>query len=139
MPHPLVLRLVAIAVLFPSTLGAGFWSMLGFGFVADALLRGQRPGAAAIVLAALVAGWLGLGTAWRLYYCLLRQDLAFDHQRAWWGLASGALVAIGLMAVSGGSLMFRLVFLGWPLLAVLFFAAVLWRIGPRSLASEEVP
>lgn len=128
MPHPIVLRLVAIAVLFPSTLGAGFWSMLGFGFVADALLRSQNPGVAGMVLSAIVAGWIGLGTAWRLYYCLLRKDFAFDRRRAWWGLASGTLVALSLMAVTSGSLLFRVVFLGWPLLAVAFFGIVLWRL-----------
>jgi hypothetical protein len=126
--HPIVLRLVAIGVLFPSTLGAGFWSMLGFGFVADALLRSQHPGTAAAVLAAIVAGWIGLGTAWRLYYCLLRQELAFDRRRAGWGLAIGALVTIGLATLSGGSLLFRIGFYGWPLLAVAFFGAVLWRL-----------
>lgn len=128
MPHPIVLRLVAIAVLFPSTLGAGFGSMLGIGFVADALLRGQSPGAAGMVLAAILAGWIGLGTAWRLYYCLLRGDLTFDLRRAWWGLASGTLVAISLMVVTGGSLVFRVALLGWPLLAVVFFGAVLWHV-----------
>lgn len=128
MPHPLLLRLVAITVLFPSSLAAGFWSLLGLGFVADALLRSQQPGTAALVLAALVAGWVGLGTAWRLYYWLMRKETDFDRGRAAWGLASGTLVAIGLMATSGGSLMFRLAFFGWPLLAVAFFGAVLWRM-----------
>ncbi|MCD2512390.1 hypothetical protein [Comamonas endophytica] len=127
-PHRMVLGLVAVAVLLPATLGAGFWSLLGFGFVADALLRSQHPGAAAMVLAALVGGWFGLGTAWRLYYCLLRGDLSFDRRRAWWGLGSGALVAISLIALSSGSLMFRLAFFGWPLLAVAFFGGVLWRL-----------
>lgn len=139
MPHPIVLRLVAIAVLFPSTLCAGFWSMLGFGFVADALLRSQNPGAAGMVLAAIVAGWIGLGTAWRLYYCLLRKDLGFDRRRAWWGLASGTLVAGSLMVVSAGSLLFRVVFLGWPLLAVAFFAGVLWHVRRESPASGNAP
>lgn len=132
MLHPFVLRLVAIAVLLPSTLVAGFWSLPGFAFVADALLRSQQPGTAALVLAALVAGWVGLGTAWRLYYCLLRKELDFDQRRAWWGLASGTLVAIGLMAATGGSLMFRIVFFGWPLLAVAFFGALLWRLQQKA-------
>lgn len=61
MQSRILLRLIAIAVLLPSTLGAGFWSMLGFGFVADALLRGEHPAAAALVLAALVAGWARRG------------------------------------------------------------------------------
>ena len=131
MLHPIVLRLIAIVVLLPSTLVAGFWSLLGFGFVADALLRGEHAGTAALVLAALVAGWIGLGTAWRLYYCLLRQDLGFDRQRAWWGLACGTLVAIGLIAAAAGPLMSRIVYFGWPLLAVAFFSIVLWRLRPQ--------
>ncbi len=128
MQSRILLRLIAIAVLLPSTLGAGFWSMLGFGFVADALLRGEHPVAAALVLLALVAGWVGLGTAWRLYYGLLRGDAAVDLRRGWWGLASGALVCIALVAVTSGSLLFRICFFGWPLLAVAFLGAQLWRL-----------
>lgn len=126
--HPFVLRLVAIVVLLPSTLVAGFWSLPGFAFVADALLRSQHPGTAVVVLAALVAGWIGLGTTWRLYYCLLRKELGFDRGRAWWGLACGTLVSIGLMVTSGSSLVGRIAYFGWPLLAVAFFSAVLWRM-----------
>lgn len=127
-----LLRLIAVVVLLPSTLVAGFWSVLGFGFVADALLRSQHPVAAALVLAALVAGWIGLGTAWWLYYGLLREDAAIDLRRAWCGLASGALVCIALVAVTNGSLLFRLAFFGWPLLAVVFFGRVLWRFSQRT-------
>ncbi|MNY53783.1 hypothetical protein D3C86_1895740 [compost metagenome] len=107
---------------------AGVTSLSAFGFVADALLRNQQPGAAAQVLAALVAGWIGLGTCWRLYYCLMRKDLGFDHRRAWWGLACATLFAIGLIATAVGPLMSRIVYFGWPLLAVAFFSAVLWRL-----------
>ena len=48
--------MVALALLLPSTLGADFWSMPGFGFVADSLLRVRHPGLSAMVLAAIVTG-----------------------------------------------------------------------------------
>ena len=127
MPPTIVLGLIAIAVLLPSTLGAGFWTLLGVAWVVDALQSGQHTGAAIALIAAMAAGWFGLVTAWRLYYRLRRKDLAFDRRIAWCGLASGALVCIALIAMTGGSLLFRLGFFGWPLLAAAFFGAVLWR------------
>ncbi|MNW16775.1 hypothetical protein D3C71_2157470 [compost metagenome] len=58
----------------------------------------------------------------------MRKDLGFDHRRAWWGLACATLFAIGLIATAVGPLMSRIVYFGWPLLAVAFFSAVLWRL-----------
>lgn len=132
MPPPIVLRVVAIAVLVPSTLVAGFWSLLGAAWVTDALGRGEHIGTALALIAAMAGGWFGLVTAWRLYYRLRRRDLAFDRRIAGCGLASGALVCMGLMATTGGSLLFRAAFLGWPLLAVAFFGVVLWRLSPQA-------
>ncbi|QKV54889.1 hypothetical protein [Comamonas antarctica] len=125
MPHPLMLRLLAIAVLLPSTLCAAFGTLLGVAWAADALQRGQHLGAAMALIAAIAAGWFGLVTAWRLYYQMLRRNVTLDRRIAWCGLASAALVCIGLMATTGGSLMVRIAFFGWPLLAAAFFGACL--------------
>jgi len=128
MPHPLMLRLIAIAVLLPSTLCAAFGTLLGAAWATDALQRGQHLGAAVALVAAMAAGWFGLVTAWRLYYQLLRQQVTLDRRIAGLGLACGALVAIGLMATTGGALMFRMALFGWPLLAAALLGAQLWRL-----------
>ena len=135
MPRPILLGVIAIAVLVPSTLVAGFWSLLGAAWVADALRRGEHTGTALALIAAMAGGWFGLVTAWRLHYRLRRKDLAFDLRMAWCGLASGALVCMGLIATTGGSLLFRAAFLGWPLLAVAFFGAALWRLSRAAAAA----
>ncbi len=132
MPHRLLLRLMAVAVLLPSTLGAGFGSLLGGAFVADALRRGHALPASAALAVAMAAGWFGLVTLWRLYYRLLRGDAGFSRRTAWLGLACGSAVSAGSMAVTGGTLPVRIVLFGWPLLGAAFFGAVLWRL-PRTL------
>lgn len=119
-----------MAVLLPSSLSAAFGSLLGIAWATDALQRGQHAGTAMALMAAMAAGWFGLVTAWRLYYQLLRREARFDRRIAWSGLASGALVCIGLIATTSGSLLFRIAFFGWPLLAVAFFGACL-RIADR--------
>lgn len=131
-----MLRLIAIAVLLPSTLTAGFWTLLGAAWVADALQRGEHMGTALALSAAMAAGWFGLVTGWRLHYHLQHQYLALDRRIAWSGLASSALVSIGLLVTTGGSLLFRLGFFGWPLLAVAFFAMVLWRLSGTAAAAR---
>jgi len=128
MRKPLMLRLIAIAVLVPSSLCAAFGTLLGVAWAADALQRGQHLGTALALIAAIAAGWFGLVTAWRLYYQLLRQQVTLERRIAGLGLACGALVAIGLMATTAGAPMFRLAFFGWPLLAAAFLGAQLWRL-----------
>lgn len=128
MPNTTALRLIALFVLLPSTLGADFWSLLGAGFAADALRRGQHLLAATLLVAAMTAGWLGLVTLWRLHYRLLRKDLSFNRRVAWLGLACGVAASVGLMAVSSATPLMRALLFGWPLLAAAFFSTVLWRL-----------
>ncbi len=132
MPHQLLLRLIAVAVLLPSTLGAGFWSLVGGAFLVDALRRGHALPAAAVLALAMAAGWFGLVTLWRLYYRLLRGDPGFSRRTAWLGLACGSAVSAVAMAVTGGALPMRIALFGWPLLGAAVFSAVLWRL-PRTL------
>lgn len=132
MPNAVALRAVAILVLLPGTLVSGFGSLLGFAFVADSFRRSDHVAAGAVLLVAMAAGWFGLVTSWRLYYGLLRGRTGFDRRVAWAGLTCGSLVSLGLMVATGGSLNFRIVFFGWPLLAAAFFGIALWRLRPGS-------
>jgi hypothetical protein len=122
------LYLVAIGVSLPSTMVAAFFTLLGSGFASDALRRNEHTPAALATLAAMLAGWFGLTTLWRLHYRLLQGRLDFDRRVARAGLACGSVVSMALVASSGGTLAFRLVFFGWPLLAAAYFAVVLWRL-----------
>lgn len=128
MPNTIALRFVAILVLLPSTLVAAFWSLMGIPFAEDALQRRGHAVAGTVLFAALAAGWFGLVTLWRLYYHLLHERTDFNRNIAWAGLAVGCLVSLALIATTGGTLTFRVVFFGWPLLTAAFFAIVLWRI-----------
>lgn len=101
---------------------------MGISFAMDTFQRHEHVIASTVLLAALTAGWFGLVTLWRLYYCLLHKRTDFNRNVAWAGLAFGCLVSLGLIATTGGTLTFRVVFFDWPLLAAAFFAIVLWRL-----------
>ena len=127
MPNIIALRAIALLVLLPSTLVAGFFTFMGLAFVAASLGDGEYTTSAVILLAAMVAGWFGLVTAWRLYDGMHRGHPNLSRPTAWAGLACGCVTSVGLIATTGGSIGFRLVFFGWPLLAAAFFAIALKR------------
>ena len=128
MPNIIALRVIAILVLLPSTLVASFWSLFGVVFVVDALERNDRVASGIVLLAAMAAGWFGLITTWRLYYGFLHGRPSLNLRVAWLGLICGSLTSTGLIATTGGSLAFRIAFIGWPLLGAAFFAMALWRL-----------
>jgi len=131
MPSHFALYVIAILVSLPSTLAAAFWTLLGSGFTSDALRRHDHAPAAFALLAAMLAGWFGLVTLWRLHYLLLQGRTDFNRHTAWAGLACGCLVSLALIAVTGGTLVFRITFFGWPLLGAGYFMFALWRLpGP---------
>lgn len=128
MPSTIALRLIGFFVLLPSTLGAGFWTLQGIGYVVDAWSRATGTSFAFTLAIAMALGWFGLTTLWSLYYSLLRGDLSFNRRAAWAGLVSGSLVSVALIVASGGTVVFRLCFFGWPLLASTYFSIVLRRL-----------
>lgn len=73
---------------------------------------------------------------WHLHYRLLRAQLDFSRPAAWAGLACGSVVVLALVASSGGALVFRISFFGWPVLAAIYYAVVLWRL-PMRAAGEQ--
>src|SRR5690242_13850766 len=68
----IALRVLAYVVLVPTTLAAGFWAFMALGFMSGAMRDGVHMIAAAILLFAMVVGWFGIITLWRLYYGFLR-------------------------------------------------------------------
>ncbi|QEE23097.1 hypothetical protein CS053_00250 [Rhodanobacter glycinis] len=137
LPGKLSLYLIAIGVVLPSTMVAAFFSLLGAGFASDALRRHEHALAGLVALAALVAGWFGLVTLWRLHYRLLHARLDFNRPAAWAGLACGSVVVLALVLSSGGTLVFRVSFFGWPLLAAAYYAVVLWRLPTRAAGERQ--
>lgn len=131
MLRQLALHAVALLVLMPSTLGAAFWSLMGAAFAFKSLSRGEYVNTSLLVLLALAAGWFGIVTLWRTYYGLANRA-PFNRMLASVGLACGSAVSLALVANTGGTLAFRLLFFGWPLLAVLAFIPPLIRTQPRA-------
>lgn len=128
MPSTIALRLIGFFVLLPSTLGAGFWTLQGIGYVVHAWSRAADTSFACALAIAMALGWFGLLTLWRLYYSLLRGVLSFSRRTAWAGLVCGSLVSVALIMASGGTVVFRLSLFGWPLLASAYFGIVLRRL-----------
>lgn len=127
MSNPIALRLVAIIFLIPSTLVVGWGSLLGLAFASAGLRDAGHAVAAAFLLLAMALGWFGLVTLWRLYYGLLRGRRDINRQFAWAGLASGVVVSLGLIALTGGALAFRIAFFGCPVPAAAYFSILFWR------------
>lgn len=127
MTNKLLLRAVGLGILMPTTLVAAFGSLPGAGLSLGAIRAGTAGLSATLWLVALVAGWFGMVTLWRLYYGFLRERSGLNRVTTWVGLVCGSLVSLALVTASGGSLTFRVLFFGWPLWAVAFFVVALAR------------
>lgn len=123
----LLAQLIGFVVIVPSTLVALFYSALGLMFALESIQRQQHLGSAALVLACLSGGWLGIVALWRAYFVLGTGLLTFNKTFIWIGFGCGSLVSSTLMGMVNGSLLFRALFFGWPLLAVAAFTAMLLR------------
>ncbi|MEE7547490.1 hypothetical protein HF319_10980 [Xanthomonas sp. Kuri4-1] len=123
----LTLHAIALCVLVPSTLVTAFWALMGAGYVVGEFGREAHGLAPLLVLCSMVTGGSGMFTAWYLYLGLANGRTDLGRPIVWVGLALGSATSLALMAVTGGSLGFRVTFLGWPLLAVAYFAFALGR------------
>ena len=133
----LLAQLIGFVVLVPSTLAALFYSALGALFAVDSIQQQEHLSSAALVLTCLTGGWFGIIALWRAYFVLGTGQLTFNKTFVWIGFGCGSLVSLTLMVMVNGSLLFRALFLGWPLLAVAAFTAMLLR---RSIhAASSVP
>lgn len=81
------------------------------------------------MVAVVVLGGLGILAGWKLYYHFLH----FNFPPAWSklalaGLLCGTIASFVLMYALAGPLWFRVVVMGWPLIAVISFV---WLLLPR--------
>ena len=125
-------HLIGFVVILPSTLVALFYSALGLMFALDSIQRQEHQGNAVLVLSCLVGGWLGIVALWRAYFVLGTDQHTFNSTFIWIGFGCGSLVSLVLIGLVNGSLLFRGLFFGWPLLAVAVFTAMLLRRGSRA-------
>lgn len=125
----LLAQLIGFLVVVPSTLTALFYSALGAMFAAESIQRQEHLGSAALVLTCLTGGWLGIIALWRAYFVLGTGQRTFNTTFIWIGFGCGSLVSLTLIGMVNGSLLFRGLFFGWPLLAVAVFTAMLLRCG----------
>ncbi|TAN10245.1 MAG: hypothetical protein EPN34_11010 [Burkholderiaceae bacterium] len=112
MSNAIALCIIAIMLLVPNTLVAGYGSPMGLALTGGMLAMAGH--ATASVLAPLVmAGWFGIA---RLGVCLWppAQPPRLSLRLVCAGLFSCTVVSLGLIAVTGNSLLFRVGFFGWP-------------------------
>lgn len=133
----LLAQLIGFAVIVPSTLVALFYSALGAMFVVDSIQRQEHLGSTALVLTCLTGGWFGIIALWRAYFVLGTGQLTFNKAFIWIGFGCGSLVSLTLMGMVNGSLLFRALLFGWPLLAVAAFTVMLLR--RRTHAASSIP
>ena len=120
-------HLIAFVVIVPSTLVALFYSALGLLFAVDAIRSDEHVGNAVLMLLCLFSGWFGIVALWRAYYLLAGGQRSFSRRFLWIGFGCGSLVSVALIAMVNGSLVFRALFFGWPMLAVIAFTVMLLR------------
>ena len=123
----LLAQFIGVVVIVPSTLVAMFYSALGAMFVVDSIKHQEHLGSAALVLAWLSGGWFGIIALWRAYFVLGTGQQISSKTFIWIGFGCGSLVSLMLIGTVNGSLLFRGLFFGWPLLAVAAFTAMLLR------------
>lgn len=120
-----------VLVILPTLLAACFGTLVASARIYEFVFI-QGPdvsygtGAHLQLLAITILGWAGLVTVVRLHTHFLQSTAVPAWNRfAWTGLVCGVIACVGLMGWINASIEFRLVFLGWPLMAVLVFGGLL--------------
>lgn len=127
------LYFVGLFILIPATLVTVVLAPMGAVY-ALAMLVERQFGTAAILLAVITFGSAGVISMWIL--CIhFKNDTgkslsALVHCVA---LLCGSAVSIWFVIYSGGTLMFRLIFFGWPVLGALYF------LGRLSVYCKNLP
>ncbi|KRG71279.1 hypothetical protein ABB27_03215 [Stenotrophomonas terrae] len=111
-----------------------FYSVPGVMFALESLQAGEHMADAVQVLLCIAGGWLGIIALWHAYAALSSEPLAFNKILVWIGFSCGCVVSLLLIGTTNGSLLFRVLFFGWPLLGVAVFTPLLMhrRQGERS-------
>lgn len=131
----IVLDVVEYLVIVPATIVAAVLGFVGMMAALDALVHdtyGVSPG---MMLALIALGWIGIFTLWKLLnYFHYSSEPPTNALFYWFGLLCGSTASIILVISSGGTLLFKMLFFGWPLLAVMIFSIMLI---PRSRLAKK--
>jgi hypothetical protein len=125
----MLLDFVMLVFILPTSLVAGFWTPFGIvasfaALTGDPSLKEMSPTAIWLLLA---LGWFSISTLWKIYLYLLRGITPEKPMHCWLGLASSVAVSLTMIFTFGGTIYFRVFFLGWPIPAALIFSAMLLR------------
>lgn len=130
MKRKLLVAAVFTLIVVPTALFSAFWSFMG-GALILAALSGDPSVAgnqAAFVTLALVFGWAGIASLWKLsVHFFYNPARPIWFRRSLLGLACGVAVSGVFIATSGGSAEWRLLFFGWPVVAAAVLAILAWR------------
>jgi hypothetical protein len=123
------LTAVALIFILPTTLVAGFWTIVGGTAAIAALIGDSFTRASGVyIVALLLSGWYGIFTLWKLYFAFYKVKAPTNIKRCWFGLVLGTITSLIMLFTFGGSIYFRVLFFGWPIIATLIFAAKLKRM-----------
>jgi hypothetical protein len=125
-----LLYLVAFLVMVPTTLVAAPLAFVGL-VTAFAAIVEESAASPLAILSLVTFGLFGLASMWLLFFHYLKNTA--NPPRSKWhhcALLGGAAVALTLVVSCAGSLLFRVLFFGWPLIGAVFFFGLL-------LASRE--
>lgn len=120
------LFIIAFFVMIPTTLVAALSSIFLIGSIINAIRPGHDPTNGLFVIFFMFFGWFGIVTLWRLYHAFLESNSPnVNEPLAWLGLFCGSAASVILVVSAGGTITFKLLFFGWPLIAAVFFSALL--------------
>jgi hypothetical protein len=126
----LLLYLITFLVMVPTTPIAALLTLMGLVAVFAAIVEESAASPLAI-LSLVTFGFFGLASMWILFFHYLKNT--GNPPRSKWqhcALLGGAAAALTHVASRAGSLLFRVLFFGWPLIGAVFFFGLL-------LASRE--
>jgi len=124
------LYVILIIFILPTTIASTFVSV--FGCVAIlGFLVGDKSftfSAAAYIASLLFFGWCGIIAMWKLYFLFIANKEPENINKYLLAILSGVVVSLIMVISFGGSLLFRVSVIGWPILAAIYFSIRLLRI-----------
>jgi hypothetical protein len=126
----LLLNLLMIFVLIPTSLGAVFCTLMFALFALPAHSSIANP---LIGSTLIVVGWFGIISLWRLYIHFISTNYAPANSFYYWlGLFFGVAASFDLIISTAGSPFINTLIFGWPLIAAMVFSILLLMSAKRA-------
>jgi hypothetical protein len=131
----IVLDVIEWFVIFPTAIVAAVLGFVGILVALDAFSHDTYGVSPSFMLFLIALGCFGIFTLGKLLnHFRYSVELPPDALYYWFGLLCGSASSIYLVIESGGTLLFNILFFGWPLLAVMVFSIMLI---PRSRLAKK--